>query len=105
VFALPFGRQKLDNGVCAWEKEGTVTPDASRGVGLRDFRGISFAWLVRGSATSSAWNCTPYGEASKNSDSRRNHDRAWPGIDRNRYVRMCVGSRTDKHWRSEECKG
>jgi hypothetical protein len=57
VLALPFGRQKLDNGVCAREEEGTVTPDACRSVGLRDFRWIPFVWLVgvvlRRSATSS----------------------------------------------------
>lgn len=46
AFALPFGCQKFDNGVCAREEEGTVTPDASWRVGLRDSLGISFAWLV-----------------------------------------------------------
>lgn len=47
VLALPFGCEKLDNGVCAGEKEGTITPDTIRSVGLRDSRGIPCAWLVR----------------------------------------------------------
>lgn len=47
VLTLPLGCEKLDNGVCAREKEGTVTPDTIRSVGLRDSRGIPFAWLVR----------------------------------------------------------
>ena len=47
VLALPLGCEKLDNGVCAGEKEGTVTPDTIRSVGLRDPRGIPCAWLVR----------------------------------------------------------
>ena len=46
TFALPFCRQKFDNGVCPREEAGTVTPDASWRVGLRHSLGISFAWLM-----------------------------------------------------------
>lgn len=45
ALALPFGRQKIDNGIRARKEGGAVTPDAARSVGLRNSLEIPFCMI------------------------------------------------------------